>query len=65
MIRGRLHRPLVPGENEQADEFIELDPSELSGLFAAPNWLPDAGFSAWLAVGVVVLVVGETSRHPN
>lgn len=58
MIRGRLRRPRGAGENEQADEFIEIDPSELSGLFAAPNWLRDAGFTAWFAVGVVVLVAG-------
>ena len=62
MIRGRLRRPRGAGENEQADEFIEIDPSELSGLFAAPKWLRDAGFSAWFAVGVVVLVAGVVCR---
>ena len=29
-----------------------------SGLFAAPNWLRDAGFTAWLLVGVILLAVG-------
>jgi predicted PurR-regulated permease PerM len=58
MIRGRLRRLRGAGESEQADEFIEIDPSELSGLFAAPGWLRDAGFTAWLLVGVVVLIAG-------
>ncbi len=58
MIRGRLRRLRGAGEGEQADEYIEIDPSELTGLFAAPGWLRDAGFTAWLLVGVVVLLVG-------
>jgi predicted PurR-regulated permease PerM len=58
MIRGRLRRLRGAGEGEQADEFIEIDPSELSGLFAAPGWLRDAGFTAWLVVGVLVLIAG-------
>ncbi|HEY6770860.1 MAG TPA: AI-2E family transporter [Solirubrobacterales bacterium] len=58
MIRGRLRRLRGAAEGEQADEFIEIDPSELSGLFAAPSWLRDAGFTAWLMVGVVVLLAG-------
>jgi predicted PurR-regulated permease PerM len=57
MIRGRLRR-LRGAEGQEGDQFIEIDPGELSGLFAAPNWLRDAGFSAWLLVGVVVLVAG-------
>jgi predicted PurR-regulated permease PerM len=35
-----------------ADEIIEVEPGELSGLFAAPPWLRDLGFSAWLLFGV-------------
>ncbi|HET9120924.1 MAG TPA: AI-2E family transporter [Solirubrobacterales bacterium] len=58
MIRGRLRRLRGAGDAEQADEYIEIDPSELSGLFSAPNWLRDAGFTAWLLVGVVLLVAG-------
>jgi predicted PurR-regulated permease PerM len=57
MIRGRLRRPR--GDDDRGDdEFIEIDPSELSGLFAAPNWLRDAGFTAWLLVGIILLAVG-------
>jgi predicted PurR-regulated permease PerM len=40
------------------DEVIELEPGELSGLFASPQWLRDLGFSAWLLVGVGAAVVG-------
>jgi putative heme transporter len=57
VIRGRLRR-LGGAEGHAEDQYIELDPGQLSGLFAAPSWLRDAGFSAWLLVGVVVLVAG-------
>src|SRR3954462_5591664 len=57
MIRGRLFRRRTatePGE----DEYIEIDPGELTGVFSAPQWLRDLGFTSWLLVGVVVLLVG-------
>jgi putative heme transporter len=37
---------------------IEVEPGELSGLFAAPKWMRDLGFSAWLLVGVAAALVG-------
>ena len=40
------------------DEVIEIEPGALSGLFAAPRWLRDLGFSAWLLVGVGAALVG-------
>jgi predicted PurR-regulated permease PerM len=40
------------------EEVIELEPGELNGVFAAPNWLRDLGFSAWLLVGVAAALVG-------
>jgi predicted PurR-regulated permease PerM len=46
-----------PAERAE-DEVIELEPGELSGLFASPQWLRDLGFSAWLLVGVGAAVVG-------
>jgi putative heme transporter len=55
VIRGRLRRR---PDGEDRDEFIEIDPGELSGLFAAPRWLRDAGFTAWLLVGVILLLAG-------
>lgn len=56
LFRGRLRRP---GERDNAeDEVIEIDPGALSGIFAAPKWLRDLGFSAWLLVGVAAALVG-------
>lgn len=40
------------------DEVIELEPGELSGLFAAPQWLRDLGFSSWLLVGAGAALMG-------
>ena len=57
MIRGRIRRRSEdPGHD--GEELVEIDPGELAGLFAAPSWLRDAGLTAWLLVGVVVLLVG-------
>jgi predicted PurR-regulated permease PerM len=56
-IRGRLSRPgreSAPPEEEE----IEIDPAELSGMFSAPAWLRDLGFSAWLLVGIGAALVG-------
>jgi predicted PurR-regulated permease PerM len=39
------------------DEFVEIDPADLTGVFAAPRWLRDVGFTAWLLVGVTLLLV--------
>ena len=59
MIRGRLLRRRQSGAREE--EFVEIDASELTGLFAAPRWLRDLGFTSWLLVGVLLLVVGLIS----
>jgi putative heme transporter len=37
---------------------IEIEPGTLSGIFAAPKWMRDLGFSAWLLVGVAAALVG-------
>jgi predicted PurR-regulated permease PerM len=59
MIRGRLHRRHKDGHPAQTeDEFIEIEPGELTGLFATPRWLRDLGLTAWLVVGVTLLLVG-------
>jgi putative heme transporter len=57
LIRGRLLRRRASGDRREG-EFVEIDPRELTGLFAAPQWLRDLGFTAWLLVGVVLLLVG-------
>ena len=41
------------------DEYIEVDPAELTGVFAAPQWLRDVGSTAWLLVGVALFLVGS------
>ena len=38
--------------------MIEIEPGELSALFAAPKWMRDLGFSAWLLVGVAAALIG-------
>jgi predicted PurR-regulated permease PerM len=37
---------------------VEIKPGELASMFAAPVWLRDLGFMAWLLVGVTLLLVG-------
>jgi len=40
------------------EEVIEIDPEALSGIFAAPKWMRDLGFSAWLLVGAAAALIG-------
>lgn len=56
VIRGRLRRSQRDPE-EPGEDVVEIDPGQLTGVFSAPAWLRDAGFSAWLLVGVALLVV--------
>jgi predicted PurR-regulated permease PerM len=61
MIRGRLRRSRGGGGEGRppaAEEFVEIDPADLSGVFATPGWLRDVGFTAWLLVGVALFLVG-------
>ena len=61
MIRGRLRRSSGGGGEGQppaADDFVEIDAAELTGVFATPSWLRDIGFTAWLLVGVALFLVG-------
>ncbi|HKG34805.1 MAG TPA: AI-2E family transporter [Solirubrobacterales bacterium] len=37
-------------------EYVDIDPSELKGLFAAPDWLRDFGFTSWLLLGIALLL---------
>jgi putative heme transporter len=56
-LRGRVRRRGASTEERQ-DEYIEIDAAELTGVFRAPGWLRDAGLTAWLLVGITVLLVG-------
>ena len=40
---------------------VEIDPSELSGIFAVPQWLRGLGQTSWLLVGIGLLLVGTIS----
>jgi predicted PurR-regulated permease PerM len=42
------HRPAEHAEPE-------IEPAELSGVFRPPDWLRDAGMTAWLLVGIALL----------
>ena len=60
-IRGRLRRKdYAQGDSPAPAEgdYVEIDASELSGVFAAPGWLRDIGLTAWLLVGVALFLVG-------
>jgi predicted PurR-regulated permease PerM len=46
------------GRTDQDDLFVEVQPGELAGVFAAPTWLRDLGALSWLLVGVTGLLVG-------
>jgi putative heme transporter len=58
-LRGRVRHEGgdAKGGDGQA-EFVEIDTSELSGIFAAPSWLRDLGVMSWLLVGITALVAG-------
>jgi putative heme transporter len=59
MLRARLRRHHREGEGgKSGEEVVEIDPGELTGLFATPRWLRDMGVTAWLLVGVTLLLVG-------
>jgi putative heme transporter len=55
LIRGRLRSRQREGV---ADEYVEIDPGDLTGVFAAPSWLRDFGLTAWLLVGVALFLAG-------
>jgi putative heme transporter len=59
LIRRRI-RPHDPEGGSRADQdgvFVEVEPGELAGIFAAPAWLRDLGGMAWLLVGITALLV--------
>jgi predicted PurR-regulated permease PerM len=59
MIRGRLRRRKDDGEPDRSeDEYVEIDPGELAGVFAAPGWLRDVGLTSWLLVGFALFLAG-------
>jgi predicted PurR-regulated permease PerM len=58
-MRARFRSRKAAGEQPSpADEYIEIDVGQLTGVFAAPRWLRDVGFTSWLLVGVALFLVG-------
>jgi predicted PurR-regulated permease PerM len=51
---GRSGRPGADGDVD----VVAIDASELTGVLRTPGWLRDVGVTAWLLVGVIVLIVG-------
>jgi predicted PurR-regulated permease PerM len=59
VIRARLRRRHRDGEGGGTEEeVVEIEPGELTGLFATPRWLRDMGLS-------VVIVAGITSESTD
>ena len=58
MIRGRLRRREGAPDESPEGQVVEIDPSELSGLFSVPDWLRNVGLMAWLLVGITLLISG-------
>jgi len=56
--RIRRHRSDPQGSPPE-EEYVEIDAAALTGVFAAPRWLRDIGFTAWLLVGVGLFLVGS------
>ena len=61
-VRGRVrrHRPDGDGRHEEP-AFVDVEPGELTGVFAAPPWLRDFGMLSWLLVGISLLVVSTVA----
>ena len=52
--QSQARQEATPGQ--PADQVIEIDPGELSNVFAVPTWLRNAGLGAWFLVGIAILV---------
>jgi len=54
-----MHRRPGSGEGEApAEQIVEIDPAQLSGIFNVPDWLRNIGLMAWLLVGITLLICG-------
>jgi len=59
-MRARIRRHRSdPERSPPQEEYIDIDAAALTGVFAAPRWLRDIGFTAWLLVGVALFLVGS------
>jgi predicted PurR-regulated permease PerM len=61
-IRARVRRrPEAAGGRQESTYFVDVEPGELAGVFAAPRWLRDVGVMAWLLVGISALLVAAVA----
>src|SRR4051812_3349382 len=62
MIRARLRHRDEDADDERRsavpDEIAEIDAAQLTGVLNTPGWLRQVGFSAWMELGVMLVVVG-------
>ena len=67
MLRGRLRRhgrdKDVAGQQgaehaAEPDQVVDIDASELVGVFRAPPWLRDLGIASWLLIGFLIYLAG-------
>ena len=58
LMRARLRRRGGGRRTSRAGRLHRDRRRQLTGVFAAPRWLRDVGFTAWLLVGVALLLVG-------
>jgi predicted PurR-regulated permease PerM len=56
----RIHPPTRPAASGDAPAIGSTQLAELSTVFTAPRWLRDLGRTAWLLVGVMLLLAGLT-----
>jgi putative heme transporter len=56
VIRGRTRPQGSKAVPDEGAYPADVDPRELTGMFAAPGWLRDAGMAAWLLVGICALL---------
>jgi putative heme transporter len=47
-----------PGSPGGEATFVEIEPGQLSRVFAVPAWLRDLGLMSWLVVGAFLLLAG-------
>jgi predicted PurR-regulated permease PerM len=52
----RMHPPIRPAAGDETPAIGTAQLAELSTVFAAPRWLRDLGRTAWLLVGVLLVV---------
>jgi putative heme transporter len=58
MIHGRLRRHRTGEDEGDESEYVEIDATQLTGVFSTPGWLRDLGVTAWLLVGIALFLLG-------